>query len=94
MKQIENSGRGLIIVHPNPLGKPVFDVFGLKEDLDEDWYKIDCRFVKAENRNDYVGSEDLMHFSERNREVIEKVNELIEKGYKVKFVGWDEEVWP
>jgi len=80
--------RGLIIVHPSVMGPPAFDVFG----DDEEWgYKVeDCKYVKEAGRDDYSWSEDLCHIPSTNLAVQERINELIRRGFEVKFVGWDE----
>jgi len=78
----------LIIVHPNWRGVPAFDVYG---DDEEFGYRMeDCRFVKREGLEDYSWSEDLDHTPEINTAVMAKINELIERGWKVRFEGWDE----
>ena len=79
----------LIIVHPNRMGIPCFDVYG---DDEEFGYRMEkCRFVQKEGLEDYSWSEDLAHIPELNADVMAKINELIERGWKVRFEGWDDE---
>jgi len=79
----------LIIVHPNRMGIPCFDVYG---DDEEFGYRMEgCEFVKKEGLEDYSWSEDLAHIPEINAAVMAKINELIERGWRVRFEGWDDE---
>ena len=82
--------KGLIVVHPNSVGLPVFDIFGdLPEGFEDLGYQVDCSYVEAEGRDDYRWSEDLMHTEGTNKAILEVINELINKhGFEVKFVGW------
>ena len=77
----------LIIVHPSRLGIPCFDVYG---DDEEFGYRMeDCPYVKREGLEDYSWSEDFLHIPEINATVEAKINELIKRGWIVRFEGWD-----
>ena len=77
----------LIIVHPNRRGIPCFDVYG---DDEEFGYQVEeCPYVVKEGWEDYSWSEDLDHIPQINTEVMAKINELIKRGWLVRFEGWD-----
>ena len=77
----------LIIVHPNILGIPCFDVYG--DDEDFGYEMKECPYVEREGLEDYSWSEDLSHIPEINAAVMAKINELIKRGWIVRFEGWD-----
>jgi hypothetical protein len=87
---------GLIVIHPGPMPKTLcFDIFcpePIPIELRDFGYKYeDCPYVKALNRSDYVCSEDTAHIPEINIAVVEIINKLIEKGFKVKVIVIEEE---
>ena len=92
----EAEGWKLIVVHPGGGGHICFDIFcppgEEPEELEGFGYRADdCPYVREAGRSDYVCSEDLSHASIFNWDIVEVVNSLVEKGFKVRFMYRGEE---
>jgi hypothetical protein len=87
------NNKKLIVIHRGLKNLPSFDVFGpVPKSISLSLYKFQTVCDVAQKFVDlgyqYAGSLDFAH--EHNAHYQDIVNQLIEKGWPVKFLGWED----